>query len=322
MQEHDLSFALDVANNLKHLSRKISSPQDFIKLAFNFEYRGVKIKPQQSKKEISILLSFLQSRKVKSILEIGTSEGGTLFLLSRVASEDAKIVSIDLLEGIGGGHLYPKWKSALYSSFARKTQEMKLLRANSYDRATFDKVSSIFENEKIDFVFIDGDHSYEGVRKDFELYYPLVADDGIIAFHDINETIWENIGVQRYWKEIKQKYTTIEIVEKETDDGLGIGLLVKNGNIYKKHFVDLFVRILQMKNERIERLSNNPISALLSLYEERKDLQLKFPEVRDNDFIKLMKWAVASLESSNPKKRYVQHKLNRFYDWYKNQINY
>lgn len=45
-------------------------------------------------------------------------------------------------------------------------------------------VHSKFENESIDFLFIDGDHTYNAVKKDFELYYPKVKKNGLIFFHD------------------------------------------------------------------------------------------------------------------------------------------
>jgi hypothetical protein len=40
---------------------------------------------------------------------------------------------------------------------------------------------------QIDFLFIDGDHSYEGVKTDFELYSKLLSDQGIIAIHDTDK---------------------------------------------------------------------------------------------------------------------------------------
>jgi len=45
-----------------------------------------------------------------------------------------------------------------------------------------------------DFLFIDGDHTYEGVEGDFEMYSPLVRRGGIIAFHDIVPGPPENVG--------------------------------------------------------------------------------------------------------------------------------
>jgi len=37
-------------------------------------------------------------------------------------------------------------------------------------------------------IFVDGDHTYEGVKKDIELYLPMLGEDGVIAFHDFNQT--------------------------------------------------------------------------------------------------------------------------------------
>lgn len=48
---------------------------------------------------------------------------------------------------------------------------------------------------KIDFLFIDGDHSYEGVKKDFELYSTLVNDNGIIVIHDTDSKYEETLIV-------------------------------------------------------------------------------------------------------------------------------
>ena len=47
------------------------------------------------------------------------------------------------------------------------------------------KIIGFKQCRKIDFLFIDGDHSYKGVTTDFRLYSPLVKDYGNIAFHDI-----------------------------------------------------------------------------------------------------------------------------------------
>jgi hypothetical protein len=48
---------------------------------------------------------------------------------------------------------------------------------------------------KIDFLFIDGDHSYEGVKKDFELYSTILSDNGIIIIHDTDKNYEETLLV-------------------------------------------------------------------------------------------------------------------------------
>ena len=86
-------------------------------------------------------------------------------------------------------------------------------------------------DNKVDFLFIDADHSYEGVKKDFEIYSPLVRKGGIIAFHDIipdyyaKRGIKPSSGVYKFWNEIKGKYEHLEIIKDRNQDGFGIGVL-------------------------------------------------------------------------------------------------
>jgi predicted O-methyltransferase YrrM len=205
--------------------RNIDSIYDALDFAFSFQAFGISIKPSQVKYEIAKLLEIVAELKPKAVLEIGTERGGTLFLFTRVADPNAKIISIDLPGGpFGGG--YPKWKSVLYKSFAREGQRIYLLRRDSHDPRTLEEVKKILGNEKMDFLFIDGDHTYEGVKRDFKMYFPLVREGGIIAFHDIclhpPETKCE---VSKFWSKVKQKYKYVEIVEDWNQKWAGIGVL-------------------------------------------------------------------------------------------------
>jgi hypothetical protein len=64
-------------------------------------------------------------------------------------------------------------------------------------------VKFLLDGETVDLLFIDGDHSAEGVRKDWEMYRGLLSPDGITAFHDIqpNEA---TLGVHQLWREIQR----------------------------------------------------------------------------------------------------------------------
>ena len=53
----------------------------------------------------------------------------------------------------------------------------------------------VLQDIKLDFIFIDGDHSYEGVKKDFELYSQLLTDKGIIIIHDTDSDYEEKLIV-------------------------------------------------------------------------------------------------------------------------------
>jgi predicted O-methyltransferase YrrM len=87
-------------------------------------------------------------------------------------------------------------------------------------------VQKILKENSLDFLFIDGDHSYEGVAKDFELYAPLVKKNGLIAFHDIVHGSPENVGgVPIFWKQLKEKHKYKEIVKDWNQGGYGIGVI-------------------------------------------------------------------------------------------------
>lgn len=197
--------------------------EDLVNLAFNFSVDGLNITPSQIKDEILQLLKILKKIKPRSILEIGTANGGTLFLFCQVADPNAIIISIDLPGGkFGGG--YPRWKIPLYKSFAKQNQKIYLLRENSHSQRTFQKIKQILKGKKIDFLFIDGDHTYEGVKKDFEMYSKLVKR--IIALHDIvYHPYVPKCQVNRFWKEVKQKYKTKEIISSPAQTWAGIGVI-------------------------------------------------------------------------------------------------
>jgi predicted O-methyltransferase YrrM len=182
------------------------------------------IRPSQVRSEITGLCNIVKELKPKTVLEIGTAKGGTLFLFSRLADPEAIVVSVDLPGGRYGGG-YPRWKIPLYEGCRLDKQSMHLLRADSHAMDTLEKVKSILGGRSVDLLFIDADHTYEGVKRDFELYSPLVRSGGVIAFHDIVTHPPEyGCGVDRYWQEIKGPDSR-EFIEDVNQGWAGIGIL-------------------------------------------------------------------------------------------------
>jgi len=67
--------------------------------------------------------------------------------------------------------------------------------------------------DKLDFFFIDEDHTYDRVKQDFEMYSKLVRPGGIIGFHDIFPGPPETVGgVPRFWDEVKSDLDHIEVI--------------------------------------------------------------------------------------------------------------
>ncbi len=201
---------------------------------FNDSIFATLFKPFQIKEEIQCLLDFLKDLRLqlRYILEIGTARGGTLLIWTRVAQEDAVIISVDLPGGAFGGG-YPFLKGLVYKCFKRGNQRIVLIRGDSHSEETLNRVRKVLKGAKLDLLFIDGDHSYEGVKKDFEMYAPLVRKGGVIVFHDIVPGPSHLVGgVPRFWNELKHKLirsgTALfkEFVRDWSQKGYGLGVVV------------------------------------------------------------------------------------------------
>jgi cephalosporin hydroxylase len=179
----------------------------------------------QVRSEIVALGKILQAHAPARSLEIGTNYGGTLFLLCNLSSPSAKIISVDLPSGrFGGG--YPRRKIPLFRQFPKSGQQQHLIRADSHRQETKERVLRILHGELLDYLFLDGDHTYEGVRQDFEMYAPLVRSGGIIALHDIAVHNRDTgCQVDKFWNEVKNQYRHQEIVEDPKQAWAGIGIL-------------------------------------------------------------------------------------------------
>ena len=172
------------------------------------------MKIQQSREEFEELIKIFRDLNPKRILEIGTYKGGSLYIFSRQI-DNLNMISVDF--PMIGERL--KWlKTFLIKRIPLKNQKLWLLREDSHKKETLNHVKKILRNNKLDFLHIDADHFYKGVKKDFEMYSPLVRKGGIIAFHDIKS----EKGVIKFWGEIKEKYKGREIVAKNRENRPGI----------------------------------------------------------------------------------------------------
>jgi predicted O-methyltransferase YrrM len=171
--------------------------------------------------ELSPLLSLLKRRKLRTVVEIGTAQGGTFYAWCRIAEPGAMIVSIDLPHGPFGGGCTLK-DIRRFRKYKRKGQELFFLRKDSHKQKTKRELLEILDGRKIDFLFIDGDHRYAGVRRDFHLYSPIVKENGLIVFHDIlSHPKVPECRVYKFWHDIKKRFRYTEFVDMEDDRGWG-----------------------------------------------------------------------------------------------------
>jgi hypothetical protein len=161
----------------------------------------------QSYYELERLLAYLKPLEPKSIVEIGCDAGGTLYAWMQFIP---KVIGIDLpmAEYCSGKPLH--------------SYGAEVILGNSHDEKTKQQLLDYLNGERVDILFIDGDHSYEGVKQDFEMYRDVVQDNGLVIFHDIggNEILCK--GVCKFWCELKEQYSYIEFCEPKSWAGIGV----------------------------------------------------------------------------------------------------
>jgi predicted O-methyltransferase YrrM len=178
--------------------------------------------------ELASLIRLLKAHRLGTVVEIGTMNGGTFWLWCRLAEPDAQLVSVDLPGGAFGGG-YDESSIPRLRAHGQAGQRLDFIRRDSHDLATRDELLGLLGGRSVDFLMIDGDHTYEGAKRDFELYAPLVRPGGLIAFHDIlPHAEGSACEVNRVWGELRGEYDHFEFLSDEdwgSGQWGGIGVL-------------------------------------------------------------------------------------------------
>jgi len=162
----------------------------------------------QGKWEFERLLGIYKARAQHqapwSVLEIGSLYGGTLWHWMKYAKPGSEFVCVDQLVNDNDARydLQMKCHREMWPAWAAEHGHgVAVLEGDSTDPELIKKVSG----NSFDFIFIDGGHSYDVVKADFENYGRLAKPGGMIVLHDILfAPWWGSIEVHRLWGEIVQ----------------------------------------------------------------------------------------------------------------------
>lgn len=155
----------------------------------------------------------------KSVLEIGSRYGYTLVDLAHVMDGKGTVVSIDLPGkfpwGESGSHvdLMQNVRALIDEGY-----NAMLFIDNSHDFARIVETNYL---GPFDFIFIDGDHTYEGAKLDWESYG---LKGKTVVFHDIVKPKpgeRQDLGVWKLWEEIKRDFKTEEFIAPDSKMGIG-----------------------------------------------------------------------------------------------------
>jgi predicted O-methyltransferase YrrM len=128
--------------------------------------------------EAAYLYRLVRALGPATIAEIGRFRGGGTFLLAAAMPDGSRLVSYDTHLKVGAPDAGAELDSELRAALARYGL------ADRVELVVGDSRSAPAPAEPCDLVFLDGDHSYEGVRADYERWETLLRPDGHLLLHD------------------------------------------------------------------------------------------------------------------------------------------
>lgn len=160
--------------------------------------------------ESSILVSLVKLTDAQNLFEFGTFMGATTLLLAENTPPNAHIVTLDLPQDCAS-HTAHKTQDVLKDGHANDaflTHTFASQGARCIQRADASvqgKVTQVLENSldldvnargykgQFDFVFVDGGHAYNIVKRDTENAYRMLKPDGVVVWHDYASTIHDEV---------------------------------------------------------------------------------------------------------------------------------
>lgn len=205
----------------------------------------------------------------EKIVELGSYYGCSAFSFLQAIKDlglDTEFFGIDTWSG--DGFTSADYQEDIYSAYKLVQDScFEKQRANML-RMTFDNAASMFSNESIDLLHIDGSHTYEDVKHDFYTWKDKVKNTGIILFHDVSDDklYGKVMGSHLFWEEVKEAYP----YTMEFPFSFGLGIL-----FYDKAYFEMFKESVSMTHYQQIVNHGDVINkdVIRKAYFERRDLK-------------------------------------------------
>ncbi len=169
--------------------------------------------------------------KPKTMVELGTHKGDSYFAFCNAALQyniDCKCYAVDTWEGDRHAGFYDSNVFDNVSKYNEKFNFSTLLKMQ------FDKAKNYFTDHEIDILHIDGLHTYDAVKHDFNNWIEKVSLDGVILLHD-TQVKKDDFGVFKFWEELKEIYE----YNFEFTNSNGLGVIFLNDNEFRERLITL-----------------------------------------------------------------------------------
>jgi hypothetical protein len=158
------------------------------------------------------------------LVELGTHSGTSFFAFCETVRREklgTRCVAVDTWEGDAhAGH----YSTEVYD-MVKKLAELRYRSIAILLKKTFDEALQNIADGSVDVLHIDGLHTYEAVRHDFETWLPKLSDSAVVLFHD-TAVRDRGFGVYQYFAELRQEYPGFDFAHSH-----GLGVLQVGANV-------------------------------------------------------------------------------------------
>lgn len=185
------------------------------------------LNPLQRKNESRRMLQIANGCEPETVMEIGADKGGSVYLWLTHCSSIRMMIVCEV-RGTPYRHLFEERFPDVHFLW---------LPGSSYDPKTRRHVSDWLEDRDIDVLFLDGDKSH--FDTDFNLYNPMVSNDGVILFHDVNghgpmRDAWLDAALQHSGFDFIDIREVAELQRKINEEGYAPSTQYENWLLYWK----------------------------------------------------------------------------------------
>ncbi len=165
--------------------------------------------------------------KPKVFIELGTHYGNSYFAFCQAIKQldiETNAYAVDTWEGDEHAGFYGNE----VFNYVNKINNDNFSHFSNLLKLTFDDALNYFSDDSVDLLHIDGLHTYEAVKHDFENWLPKMSDNGVIILHDTNVHS-RGFGVWKLMEEIKKEFPSTEFIH-----GHGLGIVCVGKRVDKE----------------------------------------------------------------------------------------